>query len=162
MLLYDSLKFSFVYQRAICLILRLPQVNKNVLKSQIVIISCGPYLFSMISESFYQLPVKLLLRKNKETLYRQNWFVDLVLNLSASQFSFPVQMLIFRSPCARDCRLALVDNFKLWTKQGIFLIFPPSPKKMHVSIFLKDDDVVYCDNAKWSGNLWKKQSSVRP
>ena len=35
MLLYDSLKFSFVYQRAIFSILRLPQVNKNVLKFQI-------------------------------------------------------------------------------------------------------------------------------
>ena len=35
MLLYDSLKFSFVYQRAIFLILRLPQVNKNVLKFKI-------------------------------------------------------------------------------------------------------------------------------
>ena len=34
-LLYDSLKFSFVYQRAIFLILRLPHVNKNVLKFQI-------------------------------------------------------------------------------------------------------------------------------
>ena len=34
-LLYDSLKFSFVYQRAIFLILRLPQVNKNVFKFQI-------------------------------------------------------------------------------------------------------------------------------
>ena len=34
MLFYDSLKFSFVYQRAIFLILHLPQVNKNVLKFQ--------------------------------------------------------------------------------------------------------------------------------
>ena len=37
----------------------------------------------MISEFFYQLPVKLLLRKNKQTIYRQNWFVNLGLNLSA-------------------------------------------------------------------------------
>ena len=98
MLLYDSLKFSFVYQRARFLILRLPQVNKNVLKFQI----CDYIVWSLYFQYDFGIIIsvasKTTLPKNKETVYRQNWFVDFGLSLSAPRFSFPVQMLIFRSP----------------------------------------------------------------
>ena len=98
MLLYDSLKFSFVYQRAIFLILRLPQVNKNVLKFQICDYIAWSLSFRYDFGIIISVASKTTLRQNKETVYRQNWSVDLGLNLSAPRFSFPVQMLIFRSP----------------------------------------------------------------
>ena len=88
MLFYDSLKFSFVYQRAIFLILHLPQLNKNVLKFQICDYIVWSLSFQYDFEIIISVASKTTLRRNKETVYRQDWFVDLGLNLSARDFRF--------------------------------------------------------------------------